>query len=115
MQRFVLLLIIAAIAAVAIVYGLRLTQRTSNAAVASLLPRDTIAFAHLPDFNQTGDQWHQSDIYQLYREPAVQDFLHKPLSRAPKTSSVSQTVHEMEQLDLKDGFLALTSMTSDMA
>jgi hypothetical protein len=113
MHRLILLLLISAIAAVAIVYGLRTAQKASNSAVTALLPRDTIALAHAPDFNRTRDQWHQSDVYQLYREPAVQDFLHKPLSRVPKTDSVSQTVQEMERLDLKDTFLAVTSLANE--
>jgi len=113
MQRLVWLLIISAIAAVAIVYGLRVVQKSSNAAVATLLPRETVAFAHVPDFNRTRDEWHRSDIYQLYHEPAVQDFLHKPLNRLPKADTASQAVQEIEQLDLKDGFLALTSMAND--
>jgi hypothetical protein len=113
MSRILFLLIAGAVAAMAILYGLRISQRSSSAAVTSLLPRETVAFAHVPDFNRTREQWHQSDIYQLYREPAVQDFLGRPLSRVPKTSAVSQTVREIEQLDLKDGFLALTSMANE--
>jgi hypothetical protein len=115
MSRFLFVLIIGALAAMAIVYGLRTAQKTSSAAVTSLLPRETVAFAHVPDFNRTREQWHQSDIYQLYREPAIQDFLGKPLSRVPKAGSFSQTVHDLEQLDLKDGFLALISMANDNA
>jgi hypothetical protein len=114
MTRLVWLLILSAIAAFAIVYGLRTVQKTSNASVTALLPRETIALAHVPDFNRTRDQWHQCDIYQLYREPAVQDFLHKPLSRVPKADSVSQTGREIEQLDLKDGFLAVTSLANEV-
>src|SRR5438477_12615303 len=108
MQRFILLIIIAAAAAMAVVYGLRTAQRTPTARVTSFLPSQTVALIHVPDFNQTRDQWHQSDIYQLYTEPAVQEFLRKPLSRVSKKSSVSQTVHDLEQLDLKDVFLAVT-------
>src|SRR6476659_388145 len=106
MTRLVWLLILSAVAAFAIVYGLRTVQKTSNTAVTALLPRETIAFAHVPDFTRKRDQWHQSDIYQLYREPAVQDFLHKPVSRVGNANSVSQIVQEIKQLDLKDGFLA---------
>jgi hypothetical protein len=65
----------------------------------------------MPDFNQTRDQWHHSDIYQLYREPAVQDFLRKPLGNLPTTNAFgAQTLREIEQLDPKHAFLALTSM-----
>jgi len=58
-----------------------------------------IFLAHMQDFNRTRDQWHQSDLYQLYSEPAVQDFLRKPLANLPKRDAASQTVREIEQLD----------------
>ena len=84
-------------------------RTTSTAAVAALVPRETILLVHVPDFNRTRDRWHHSDLYQLYREPAVQDFLRKPLTRLPKRDSASQTLQEIEQLDPKDAFFALTS------
>jgi hypothetical protein len=67
----------------------------------------------MPDFNRTRDDWYRSDIYQLYHEPAVQDFLHKPLGNLPKTDAASQTLREIEQLDPKHAFLALTSMDNN--
>ena len=112
MKRIVLLLLLGAVVAIAILYALRLAERTSNAAVTALLPRETIAFAHVPDFNRTRNQWYQSDIYQLYREPAVQDFLRHPLKRPSGKDSISQIALEFEQLDGKDVFLALTSLGS---
>src|SRR6266513_6431478 len=110
MKRLALTVFIAALAAVGILYGLRHAERTPHAAVTALLPRGTIALAHLPDFNRTQNEWHQSDLYKLYQEPAIQDFLTKPLSRVPQSDTVSETVSDMEQLDLKDAFLAVTSI-----
>jgi len=110
MKRLGLLVFIAALAAVGILYGLRRAERTPHAAVTALLPRGTIALAHLPDFNRTRNEWHQSDLYKLYQEPAVQDFLNKPLSRVPQSDTVSETVSDIEELDLKDAFIAVTSI-----
>src|SRR5206468_12859521 len=78
--------------------------------VSALLPRETIFLAQMPDFNRTRDQWHHSDIYALYQEPAVQDFLRKPLANLSKADAVGQTLREIEQLDPKNVFLALTSI-----
>ena len=78
--------------------------------VSAFLPRGTIFFAHLPDFSRTRDEWRQSDIYQLYREPAVQDFLRKPLDNMP-TPKVLGTLQELEQLDPNNAFFALTSIS----
>src|SRR5438876_12117739 len=104
MKRLFLIVTVVALLALAILYGLRRTGGTSPAAVTALLPRDTILFAHLPNFNRTRDQWHESDIYKLYREPAVQDFLQKPLRKLSEKSATQQILQEIEQLDPKDVF-----------
>ena len=111
MKRLILLLVAGAATAVAGWYVWNLSQKTSSAYVSVLLPRETIFVAHLPDFNQTRDQWRQSDIYRLYREPEVQNFLHKPLANlsTPKAFG-AQTLLEFEQLAPKNLFFALTSL-----
>jgi len=113
MKRVLLLVIIGAVAAFGGWYVWNLSQKTSSAYVSVLLPRDTIFLAHMPDFNQTRDQWHHSDIYLLYREPAVQDFLRKPLANFSKRDPASQTLQEIEQLDPKNAFVALTSIDNN--
>jgi hypothetical protein len=113
MKRILLLLIALAVAAFAGWYYWKVSLQISSAPVSTLLPRETIFLAHLPDFDRTLDDWHHSDIYQLYREQAVQDFLHPALaglSNLPKTNAASQTLQEIEQLDPKHAFLALTSI-----
>jgi hypothetical protein len=110
MKRMLLLIIAVAIAAYAGWYYWNLSKRISSAPVAGLLPRDTIFLAHIPEFNRTRDEWRQSDIYQIYREPAVQDFLRKPLDNLPKKDAASETLEEIEQLDPKNAFFALTSI-----
>jgi hypothetical protein len=110
MKRILLLIIAVAIAAYAGWYYWNFSQQASSAPVAGILPRGTIFLAHIPDFNRTRDEWRQSDIYQLYREPAVQDFLRKPLDNMP-APKVFVTLQEMEQLDPKNTFFALTSIS----
>ena len=111
MKRLILLVVAGAAAAVAGWYVWNLSQKTSSASVSVLLPRETIFVAHMPDFNQTRDQWRQSDIYKLYREPEVQNFLRKPLANlaTPKAFG-AQTMLEFEQLEPKNVFFALTSL-----
>ncbi len=109
-KRFLLVLIVAAAAAFAISYGLRHSAMSRPAAVAGLLPRETILFVHFPDFNRTRDQWRDSDIYKLYREPAVQDFLHRPLTKLPQHQAASETLREIEKLAPKDAFIGVTSV-----
>src|SRR5262245_44319386 len=110
MRRILSLIIAAAIAAYAGWYYWYFSQRISSAPVTTILPRETIFLAHMPDFNRTRDEWRQSDVYQLYREPAVQDFLRKPLDHMA-TPKAFITLQEMEQLDPKNVFIALTSIS----
>ena len=113
MTRILFLLIALAVAVFAGWYYWQFSQQISNAPVAALLPRDTIFMVQIPDFNRARDEWQRSDIYQLYREPAVQDFLRKPLSNAPKTDSVSQAMSEIQQLAPRNAFVALTSIDNN--
>lgn len=113
MRRVLWILISAAVMALAIGYVIRLAERRSSGSVAALLPRDTVAFAQLPDFNATVDEWHRSDIYQIYREPAVQEFLKKPSGKPPASGSISATIHDIQELEARDVFVALTSTQND--
>src|SRR5437870_13364759 len=105
MKRLLLMVLIAALAAVGILYGLRRADRTPHAAVTALLPRGTIALAHFPDFHRTRDEWHQSNLYKLYQEPTVQEFLNKSLSRVPQSDPVSDTESYIDQLNLNGAFI----------
>jgi len=113
MKRIIFLVTAGAVVAFAGWYVWNLSQQASSASVSVLLPRETIFLAHMQDFNRTRDQWHQSDLYQLYSEPAVQDFLRKPLANLPKRDAASQTLREIEQLDPKNAFFALTSIDNN--
>ena len=113
MKRILFVLIALAVAAFAGWYYWQFSQRVSSAPVAALLPRETIFMAQIPDFNRALDEWQHCDVYQLYREPAVQDFLRKPLGNAPKTDAVSQTLREIEQLAPRNAFVALTSIDNN--
>jgi len=113
MKRIILLVVIGAVAAFGGWYVWNLSHKTSSAYVSMLLPRETIFLAHVPDLNGARDEWHHSDIYLLYREPAVQDFLRKPLANLLKKDTASQTLENIEELDAKNVFIALTSMDNN--
>jgi hypothetical protein len=110
MKRFQLLVLVSAIAAGAIWYGFYRSRHTSSLAAASLLPKETLALVHLPDFNRSRAEWHRTDLYQLWKEPAVQDFLAKPRTKVPTEGRVGQTVEEISALEMKDAFVALVSL-----
>ena len=110
MKRFQLLVLVSAIAAGAIWWGFYRAHHTSSLAVASLLPKETLALVHLPDFNRSRAEWHRTDLYQLWKEPAVQDFLAKPRAKVPTEGKVGQTVEEISTIEMKDAFVALIAL-----
>ena len=110
MKRFQLLVMLAAVTAAVIWYGFYRSRHTSSASVAVLLPKETLAFVHLPDFKQARADLHRTDLYQIWQEPAVQDFLQKPRGKIPTNGAVGQTVKELELLEMKDAFVALITV-----
>jgi hypothetical protein len=112
MRKFQLMILAAAVAAGAIWWGFYRTHHTSSRGVAALLPKETLAFAHVPDFNRSRNEWHRTDLYQLWQEPAVQDFLAKPRSKVPTEGRIGRTVDEISTLEMKDAFFAVISIES---
>ena len=78
----------------------------------TLLPAQTVVFTHLPDFQRTRADWKESDLYKLYHEPAVQDFL-KPLKNVPQQDATTQNLSDFERLNPKDAFLAVISIENN--
>src|SRR2546423_11979389 len=113
MKPLGLLVTLAAVAAGGVVYTVKRAQSTAHANVTALLPRGTIALAHVPDFKRTREDWHQSDLYKLYQEPAVQDFLNRPLSKIPPQGTASETASALERLRIPDAFVAVTSIENN--
>lgn len=112
MKRLALLVVLAGVAGGGIYYGLQRVQSTPHTTVTALLPGKTVGFGHMPDFIRTRDDWHKSDIYKLYREPAVQEFF-KPLKSAQQPDKTSETLNDLEKLEPKDAFLAVTSVENN--
>ncbi len=110
MKRFQLLVVVAAIAAAIIWWGFYRSRHASSAAVTALLPKDTLALVHLPDINRSRGEFHQTDLYKIWTEPAVQDFLQKPRAKIPADSRLGSTMQECESLQMKDVFLAVIAI-----
>lgn len=110
MKRFQLLVMMAAIAAGLIWLAFYRSRHTSSAAVTGFLPKDTLVFVHLPDFNRSRAELHETDLYKLWQEPAVQDFLQKPREKIAANNGLGSTIQECESLQLKDAFLAVIAI-----
>ena len=107
-----MLALVVALAATGVWLAVRGGGADTNARFTALLPRDTLAVLHVPDFNQLREQWRETDIYRLWREPAVQEFLQKPLARVPQSGGFEERMAQLERLGIRDGFAALTSWTN---
>ena len=112
MKRLLLVIVLVVVAALAAYYITRQHPATVPSTVANLLPLDTALFVHLPDAEKNRDAWHRTDLYQLYREPAVQDFLQKPKSHLPEKSSVREVWNDSASLQIRNGFIATNSFDS---
>lgn len=110
MKRFQLLVVVAAIAAGLIWLGFYRSRHTSSAAVTGFLPKDTLVFVHLPDFDRSRADLHQTDLYKIWKEPAVQDFLQKPREKIAANNGFGSTIQECESLQMKDAFLAVIAI-----
>ncbi|MEP6937114.1 MAG: hypothetical protein ABI871_03510 [Chthoniobacterales bacterium] len=110
MKRFVLLVMAAAVTAFAIWYYLHRRAEVSANAVAALLPRDTLVLLQIADVSRTRSEWHKSDLYKIWREPAVQAFLKLPLANITQKRATAQTLREIESLGMKDAFLAVAAI-----
>ena len=113
MKRFQLLVVVSLITAAAIWVGYYKSRHTSSSTVTALLPKSTLAFVHLPDFNRLRTEFHQTDLYQIWNEPAVQDFLQKPRARIPANERLESTLQECETIQMRDAFVALVTIESN--
>lgn len=117
MKRFLVLLLIGVAAAFAIWFAMRggAAAKISSGTVTGLLPKETLAFVHVPDLNRSRAEWHETELYKLWREPAVQEFLRKPLTKAPQAEAAQRKFQELEALEIKDAFFAVTSWENKQA
>src|SRR5438105_1672075 len=112
MKRLLLVILLGAIAALTAYYIVRQHPAAVPSAVANMLPADTALFIHMPDAEKNREAWHQTDLYQLYREPAMQDFLQKPKSQLPEKGTVKEAWHDPASLRMRNGFLATNNFDS---
>ncbi|HZJ37690.1 MAG TPA: hypothetical protein VFD18_00840 [Chthoniobacterales bacterium] len=113
MKRFPLLVVVSLITAGAIWFGYYKSRHTSSTTVTSFLPKETLALFHLPDFNRARAEFHQTDLYQIWTEPAVQDFLQKPRAKISANEHLDATLDECEALQIKDAFIALVTVEAN--
>src|SRR5204862_125731 len=94
MRRFFAVLAIAFVLALAVWVAMRVQQANRQATVPELLPRTTLVLAYLPDLKRTREEWLESDVYQIWREPSMQAWLQKPLAKVPQDRGGRKTLDD---------------------
>jgi hypothetical protein len=112
MKRLVLLIAIVAAAAVIAFVIVRTSRRSSPSAVFALLPHETLAVGIAPDVRRLRAGWHETDIYKLWREPAVQEFLQTRETAEESTAEASHVLDQLDDLGATDAFVAVTAIES---
>ncbi len=113
MKKFLGVLAAALVIALALWVALRVQQANRAMKATELLPRSTLLLAEIPDFQSTREHWHASDLYALWREPAVQAWLQEPLARLARKRGNDQTLSEFLKLGPTEGFAALVSIENN--
>jgi hypothetical protein len=113
MKKILAVVVMALVVAGAVWVAMRVRRAHQQATVTELLPKTTLILAQVPDFRRTREQWHGSDLYQIWREPSVQAWLQKPLAKIPKGHSARQAVEDFLRLGPTHGFVALTSIENN--
>ena len=88
-------------------------QRRGGAAAGNAgesLPADTQLLLSVPDVEGTLAEWKTTDLYKIWTEPEVQDFLARPLSKLPPHQDIDDTVGKVIRLSPTNVFLAVTAM-----
>lgn len=113
MKKLVAVIVIALVVAAGVWVIVRVQLAKRIAAVPQLLPPTTLVLAQVPDFRKARADWRESDINKIWREPAVQEFLRKPLAKLPKDRGGRQMLEDFLQLGPQHVFFALTSLENN--
>ncbi|MGI8891426.1 MAG: hypothetical protein ACR2G0_11670 [Chthoniobacterales bacterium] len=112
-KKLVAVLLIALVAAAAVWVIVRIQLAKQMALVPDLLPASTLAFVEAPDLRQARKEWRASDLYQIWKEPAVRAWLDQPLGRLMKDRPGHEALEEFLRVGPTHSFLALTSLKNN--
>jgi hypothetical protein len=113
MKKLLAVIAVALVAATAAWIFVRVQLVNRLVTVPELLPKTTLFLVHVPDLRRARKRWQASDLYQIWREPAVQSWLHKPLGRLPQSDKDGQALEEFLQLGPTHTFVALVSLRNN--
>ena len=113
MKKLLAVVLAALVLAGALWVAWRVQQANRQIQVSELLPKATIFLAEMPDLKRTRAQWHASDLYALWHEPAIQALLEKPLASLAQHRGQGAEVAQLLQLQPTSLFLALAELENN--
>jgi len=109
-KRFLVIGGVVVIGALALLFIFQQRNSHDVFGVAGLLPENTALLLHIPDAEKARGDWQQTDLFQLYHEPAVQDFLRTAKAELRARGEVSDVLRDSAVLRLRDIFIATSSI-----
>ncbi len=110
MKKLLAVLALALLVAAAVWVIVRVQLANRLATVPELLPGATLFLVEAPDPRRSRERWHESALYQIWREPSVQSWLQESLKRLPQNGRGRKTAEEFLQLHPTHVFIALTAL-----
>jgi hypothetical protein len=110
MKKLLAVMAVALAAAAGIWIFARVQLANRLATVPELLPNTTLVLVEMPDPKRAQIRWRESDLNQIWREPAVQSWLEKPLGHLPEKNTGREGLEEFLSLGPTNLFVALTSL-----
>jgi hypothetical protein len=112
-KKFLALIAIALVVAAALWVIVRVQLSRRVATVPELLPKQTLLLLQAPDAKRSHDRWHESAVYQIWKEPSVQAWLTGTLGELPSENPTRKSFQEFLELGPTRIFLALTSLDNN--
>src|SRR5437868_7344543 len=109
MKRFLLFVLVSLVVVFLVLFALRRQPGVAHSAAAGLLPPDTAILFEIPNAEKNREDWHRTELYALYREPAVQSFPTRRSSDLQERSALINGWGEAGKLRMRDTFLATNS------
>lgn len=110
MKKLAAVIAIALVAAAGIWIFTRIQLANRLASVPELLPNTTLVLMDLPNLTRTRERWLESDLNKIWEEPAVQNWLQKPLAQLPEKNAGRKGLDQFLALGPTNLFVALTAV-----
>ena len=80
-----------------------------------LAPAETLVFLHLPDLGRSAKRLPETALAKIGREPEMQAFLERPLSKLPDNKEAHDTIARFERIQAGEVFVAVTEVNDSAA